>query len=80
MRPSEIKVGELKKSKKFQTHAAKSCGMSRGFRDRQCCGLPLLSGQDSVSSPVEQGQDYPLPSQRLTSHNLPETPDMGPGM
>lgn len=31
MRPSEIKVGELKKSKKFQTHAAKSCGMSRGF-------------------------------------------------
>lgn len=63
MRPSEIKVGELKKSKKFQTHAAKSCGMSRGFGGRPRCGLPLLSGQASVSSPVEQGQDYRLPSQ-----------------
>ena len=32
MRPSEIKVGELKKSKKFQTHAAgENCRMSIGF-------------------------------------------------
>lgn len=41
MRPSEIKVGELKKSKKLQTHAAKNSGMSTGFGDRRC-GRPLL--------------------------------------
>lgn len=55
MRPNKIKVGELKKSKKFQTYAAKNCGMSTGF-SRQCCRPLLLSGQASVFSPVEWGQ------------------------
>lgn len=39
MRPSEIKVGELEKSKKFRTHAAGSCG-ARSLRRQRCRPLP----------------------------------------
>lgn len=48
MRPSEIKVGELKKSKKLQTHAAKNSGMSAGFGDRRCYRPPPFPGQAHV--------------------------------
>ena len=51
MTPSRIKVGELKKSKKFQTHATKNRGVHAGF-GRQRCGPLLQSGRASVSSPA----------------------------
>lgn len=53
MRPSEIKVGELKKSKKFLTHAARSLAHT-AFAGSAAGSA--AAGQASVSSPVEWGQ------------------------
>lgn len=36
MRPSKIKVGELKKSKEFQTHATENCGAHTGCDRLRC--------------------------------------------
>lgn len=67
MRPSEIKVGELKKSKKLQTHAAKNSGMSAGCGEKRCAG-PCCFPDKATSSPVGS------PSWSLTFDNLCETP------
>lgn len=54
MRPSKIKVGELGKSKKLQTHGARA--VARTGSGGQHCGPRLPPRPASVSPPVEWGQ------------------------